>query len=140
MKIFIICSTSFYNKVKEVKEKLEEKGYVVETPNCYDEDESFNDYDKMSEEEYLEYFKNMYNKSRENIKNVDAVLALNYTKEKNGEKLENYIGASTFLELYEAFMQNKKIFILNDLPNNLLYDELKGFNPTIIHGDLNIIK
>ena len=36
-------------------------------------------------------------------------------------------------------MQNKKIYMLNGYPNNMLYDEIKGFNPTIINGDLDKI-
>ena len=52
---------------------------------------------------------------------------------------DNYIGAATFLEMYEAFMQGKKIYIFNDYPNNMLLDEIKGFNPTILNGDLSKI-
>ena len=94
----------------------------------------------MADEEYYSFFKKMYYESRENIKDVDAVLVLNYDKYKDGVYYKNYIGASTFLEMYEAFMQNKKIFILNNYPDNMLFDEIKGFNPIILDGDLDRIK
>lgn len=140
MKILIICSTSFYDKINAIKEKLEENNHIVYMPNCYDNPVTSEDNKKMTKDEYLEFFKRMYYESRKVINLVDAVLVLNYTKEKNGQKFENYIGASTFLEMYEAFMQNKKIFMMNDFPDNLLIDEIKGFNPTIINGNLDKIK
>ena len=68
-------------------------------------------------------------------KNMDAVLVLNFNK--NGQ--ENYIGGATFLEIYDAFRMNKKIYFVNDIPNNMLKDELIGFNPTIVGEDLRKI-
>ena len=140
MKILIVCSTSFYGRIKAVQEELEENGHIVNMPNCYDAPVTNEDNKKMTQSEYLEFFKRMYNQSREEISKIDAILVLNYTKEKNGMCFDNYIGASTFLEMYEAFMQNKKIFMMNDFPDNMLLDEIKGFNPTIINGDLSMIK
>lgn len=139
MKILIICSTSFYDRIKDVAEVLTKNGHQVKMPNCYDAPVTNDDNKKMTEEEYKEFFARMYQESREGVSSVDAVLVLNYTKVKNGQSCDNYIGASTFLEMYEAFMQNKKIYLMNDYPNNMLLDEIKGFNPTIINGDLNKI-
>ena len=34
MKVLIVCSTSFYDMVKDVKEKLESNGHEVYLPNC----------------------------------------------------------------------------------------------------------
>lgn len=140
MKILIVCSTSFYNKIAEIKSDLIKNGHIVEMPNCYDDPVTNDDNKKMSESEYMEFFKKMYHESREKITSVDAILVLNYNKEKNGIIYKNYIGASTFLEMYEAFMQNKKIYMLNGLPDNMLFDEVKGFNPIILNGNLNDIK
>ena len=136
MKILIVCSTKFYNKIDKIKKELENLGHQVTTPNHYDES-GFNDDDyNMSEEEYLNFFKSCYYESREKISKVDAILVLNYSKEKK----ENYVGASTFLEMYEAFMNNKKIYMINGYPENMLLDEIKGFNPLIIGEDLTKIK
>ena len=140
MKIMLICSTQFYDKIPPIKDYLESKGFNVIIPNGYEEPDNYDDYDSMSEKEYYEFFKNMYYESREKINNIDAVLALNYTKTKNNQQFKNYVGASTFLELYEAFMQNKKIYLLNDIPDNMLYEEIKGFNPTILNENLDLIK
>ena len=70
--------------------------------------------------------------SENKIKQNDAVLVLNF--EKNGVK--NYIGGATFLEMYDAFRLDKKIFLYNDIPQGMLYDEILGFKPIIIKGDL----
>ena len=135
MKILIVCSTSFYSKIENIKKELNKKGHIVIMPNCYEDQDI--DYEKMTEKEYLEFFKNMYNESREKIRTVDAILVLNYDKEKNGKISNNYIGGSTFLEMYEAFMQNKKIYMLNGFPESILLDEIKGFNPILLNGKID---
>lgn len=139
MKIMIVCSTSFYDKVENIKNKLIKYGYEVVLPNGY---ESINDeksYDEMSNEEYCKFFKDMFIESREKINDVDSIIVLNYSKEKNGKVFSNYIGASTFLEIYEACMQNKKIYLLNEIPNNMLSDEIKGFNPVVLNGKIELL-
>jgi hypothetical protein len=35
------------------------------------------------------------------------------------------LGGATFLEMYDAFRLNKQIFLYNDIPEGMLYDELK---------------
>lgn len=77
----------------------------------------------------------MIRHSEDVIKEMDAVLVLNY--DKNGQK--NYIGGATFLEIYDAFRLNKKIFFINDIPEGILKDELIGFNPTVINGNLKLV-
>ena len=139
MKVLVVCSTSFYDRVEDVKNGLEKNGHVVYLPNCYDDPVTNDDNKLMDDQEYLDFFRSMYYESRDKILEIDAILVLNYTKEKNGVALNNYIGASTFLEMYEAFMQNKKIFMINDYPDNMLLDEIKGFNPIIINGDISKI-
>lgn len=140
MKILIICSTSFYDRIPPIKEKLELAGHTLTMPNCYDAPVTSEDHKLMTDEEYKAFFREMYYESRENIENNDAVLVLNYDKIKNGNLFQNYIGASTFLEMYEAFMQDKKIFVLNELPESMLSDDLKGMNPTILNGNVELIK
>lgn len=139
MKIMIICSTSFYDKIKLVEEELIGYGHTLIMPNNYDSPVTSEDHETKTEEEYIQFFQEQYLESRNKISEVDAVLVLNYTKEKNGQCFENYIGAATFLEMYEACMQKKKIYVMNELPNNLLLDELKGFAPVVLNGDISLI-
>ena len=77
----------------------------------------------------------MFKQSKDVIEKMDAVVTLNF--DKNGKK--NYIGGATFLELYEAFMADKKIYLYNDIPEGMLYDEISGFSPIVLHGNLDLI-
>ena len=79
----------------------------------------------------------MYKQSEELISNMDAVLVLNFDKEKDGEIFKNYIGGATFLEMYDAFRLHKKIYLYNSIPEGMLFDEIQGFNPIIIEGNLD---
>ena len=45
-----------------------------------------------------------------------------------------------FLEMYDAFRLGKNIYLYNDIPEGMLYDEIEGFNPIIINGNLEKIK
>jgi len=71
---------------------------------------------------------------------MDAVLVLNFDKIENNKVLKNYIGGATFLEIYDAFRLNKKIYLYNDIPKGILYDEIQGFGPIIINKDIEKIK
>lgn len=133
MKILLICSKAFYNKLPEYKKELEEFGHEIYMPNCYDAPETEAKYRGTPEHHIFKA--KMFKKSEETIKKMDAVLVLNFNK--NGQ--ENYIGGATFLEIYDAFRMNKKIYFVNEIPNNMLKDELIGFNPMIIGKDLSKI-
>ncbi len=78
----------------------------------------------------------MFRQSEKTIEKIDAVLVLNFNK--NGQ--ENYICGATFLEIYDAFRMNKKIYFINNIPDNILKDELIGFNPIIIGDDFSKIQ
>jgi len=138
MKIFIICSKAFYSEVKDIKERLEGMGHEIIVPNSY------NDYllgTNSEQEAYkagnqAEFKARMFKMSKERIQGIDAVLTLNF--DKNGQK--NYIGGATFLELYEAFMAGKKIYLYHDIPEGMLKDEINGFSPIVINEDLDLVK
>ena len=140
MKILIICSKKFYSKIEEVKKILEEKNNEVFLPNCYDDPTAEQKMWDLGKEEHQKFKAKMYKQSEETISKMDAVLVLNLDKEKEGEIFKNYIGGATFLEMYDAFRLDKKIYLYNDIPNGMLFDEIEGFGPIIIKGDLNLIK
>ena len=133
MKILLICSKVFYDKLSAFKKDLENLGHEVFMPNCWDAPETESLF-RGTPEHHL-FKAKMFRQSEETIKKMDAVLVLNFNK--NGQ--ENYIGGATFLEIYVAFRMNKKIYFINDIPNNMLKDELIGFNPTIVGDDLTRI-
>lgn len=55
------------------------------------------------------------------------------------ESIDNYIGGATFLEMYDAFRMGKKIYLYNPVPKGILEDEIIGFNPIIINGNIKKI-
>lgn len=140
MKVLIICSKKFYPKIEEVKKYLEKKNIEVFLPNCYDDPTAEQKAWDLGAEEHQKFKSKMYKQSEDTISNMDAVLVLNLDKEKDGKILKNYIGGATFLEMYDAFRLGKKIYLYNDIPNGMLYDEIEGFSPIIIGGNLEIIK
>ena len=140
MKILVICSKKFYSKIPEIKEKLEENNIEVFLPNCYDAPDTEAKMWELGEEEHQKFKSRMYKQSEETISQMDGVLVLNFDKEKNGKIDKNYVGGATFLEIYDAFRLNKKIYLYNDIPEGMLYDEIQGLGPVLINGDLEKIK
>ena len=109
MKILLICSKAFYGRLQETKEVLQQLGHEIFMPNCWDCPETEAQY--RGTPQHAEFKAKMYKQSEEAISHVDAVLVLNYNK--NGQA--NYIGGATFLELYDAFRHDKKIFFMNKI-------------------------
>lgn len=136
MKIFICSSKYFYKDISPIKEFLESKGHIITLPNSYDNPGMEDKMRNISQEEHSAWKGEMLRLQKEKVRDCDAILVLNL--EKNGQK--NYIGGATFLEVYMAFDFQKKIFLYNDFPDNILRDELVGMNPTIINGNLELIK
>lgn len=135
MKIFIICSKVFYGNIPPIKEVLDKAGHEVTLPNSYDDPGAEARYKEKGEKEHAEWKAGMLRHSQQVIKGIDAVLVLNF--EKNGQI--NYIGGATFLEMYDAFRLGKKIYMYNDIPDNLLKDEIEGFEPILIHSKLALL-
>ena len=135
MKILIICSKAFYKDIAPIQKKLEEKGNEIYLPNSYYHPEAEQESWNLGEKEHSEFKARMFRQSAQTIKKMDAVLTLNFNK--NGK--DNYIGGATFLELYEAFMNKKKIFLYNPIPEGMLYDEIQGFSPIVINGNINLV-
>ncbi len=136
MKIFISCSRMFFNKVLPIKEELERFGHIVSFPNGYNTPNLEEEMKLLKESEYREWKSKMLKEDGELIKNNDAILVLNF--EKNG--IPNYIGEATFLEMFRSLDSNKKIFLYNPIPNNMLKDEIEGMNPIVISGNLSLVQ
>ncbi len=136
MKVLIVCSKAFYKKVDLIKEELEKMGHIVELPNSCDKPDAEEQSWRLGKEEHSKFVAKMFKISQEKIIDNDAVLALNF--DKNGK--QNYIGGATFIELYEAFIKQKKIFLYNDIPQGMLYDEISAFCPIVINGDISLVK
>lgn len=135
MKIFIICSKQFYGRIQQFEQELMSLGHTVVLPNCYDDPGTEERYRKLGTKKHSDWKKTMLEHSAKVIEGVDAVLVLNF--DKNG--VSNYIGGATFLEMYDAFRLGKTIFMVNDVPEGMLKDEIEGFKPVILSGDISKI-
>lgn len=66
------------------------------------------------------------------IGNADAILVVNCS----AKGIDNYIGGNTAMEMYSAHVQNKPIFVLNDLPKDLSYqEEILAMRPICLKGN-----
>ncbi len=130
MKITICGSMVFKEQMLGVSEKLGLLGHLVNVPSMEEDDFTERDDQNMAE------FKNrMILEHTEKIKNSDAILVLNYSK--NG--FDDYIGANSFLEMGVAFTLGKKIYLLGDIPNQSNRDEILGLKPVCLLGNLGNI-
>ena len=136
MKIFIISSATFYDKIPPIKQYLESKGFELVMPNTYNNPNLEKEVWKKGFKAHAELEKELFKLSEEKIKDVDAVLCVNFEK----YNIKNYIGGATFIEIYEAFKNNKKIYLYHDIPKGMLYDEIAGFDPIIINENLDLIE
>ncbi|MEK7680940.1 MAG: hypothetical protein AAB348_02760 [Patescibacteria group bacterium] len=143
MNVTICGSNTFYDEMLDVKKKLEELGHQVKLPPAEIEDENGN---MISVKEFYIVRKAETNDNswvwdrkeeamRKHFQKVewsDAVLILNYDK----NDVPNYVGANTLLEMGLAFHLNKKIYLLNGMPEISYKEEILGMKPIVINQDL----
>ena len=134
MKIIICGSMKVSGKMVEIKKELEKSGHEVLLPRHTEEYAIM----KTSDHIHNESVKNKINNDLirdyyNEIKNGDAILAVN--EELNG--ISGYIGGNTFLEMGFAHVLNKKIFLLNAIPEMGYKDEIVAMKPTVLNGNLN---
>jgi nucleoside 2-deoxyribosyltransferase len=131
-KTITICgSMHFFKEIQKLQEDLQNLDFTVLIPNGESLDK---DYSKMTIEEQIEMKHGFIDDHIAKIKAADIVLVANFTK--NGQ--ENYIGANTFLELGFAYILNKKLFLLNDIPYTQdTATEILGLKPVALQQDLN---
>ena len=143
-KIITICaSCSFYTKVIEVQKQLEDLGYKVLVPLTAKKMEKSNDFRVEKYKPWMERPTGYKRKAFltkghfDKVVEGDVTLVLNY--EKNGR--EGYIGGAVLSEMALAFYFKKPIYILNPIDESSPYkEEMYGFLPKIINGDLKSIK
>ena len=135
MNLFLCTSKHLYGKVPSIKSDLEARGHIVTVPNSFNDPMKEEEMKQLGADAHRDWKAGMIRLQREKILANDGILVLNF--EKNGQL--NYIGGATFLEIYQAFDNQRKIFLYNPLPQNIFTDELKAMNPTVINGNLDLI-
>lgn len=136
-KVFIVCSKWCYIFIPDIVSRLSQLGYDVELPNFYDDpfiEERIKN--NMTKEQHVEFCKKSFKISQDKAKKSDMTLVINANKIIDNVVYENYIGGATFLEMYDSYLEDHPIFLYNDIPQGMLYDEIEGMNPTVLNRDL----
>jgi len=137
MKIGIIGSMQFTDKMLEVREKLQELGHDAFVTDLHkamvgktdDEIEKIKLHQKYNMDAIREFWNMM--------QGADAVLVLNY--DKNG--IKNYVGGNTLMEVGFAHVLNQKVFMLNPIPEMpYCKTEIEAVKPIILNGDFSKIE
>ena len=129
MRIVICGSMSSIGDMVAVKKKLLQRNHRVTLPKTLDgETDHESTKNKIEHDLIRGYFKE--------IESADAVLIVNV--EKRG--IPSYIGGNSFLEMAFAHVLNKKIFLLNDIPDMIYTDEIEAMQPVALNGDFSKIE
>lgn len=143
MKIAICGSLNFTHEIKRLADELSKLGFEVHIPissekilrgefsldEIKQEKESGTFADRAIKYDSIRAYWHIINGS-------SAILVANFDK----RGVKNYIGGNTFLEMGFAHVQNKPIYLLNDIPDMIYTDEIRAMQPIIINGDLLKIK
>ena len=143
MKIAICASLDFTNEIIDIAKQLTEQGHEVIIPKTsemvlnkevtiekiLEEKENGEISERAIRQNSIRYY-------FEIIKKVDAILVLNFNK----KGIKDYIGGNVFLEMGFAHVLDKKIFLLNEIPNMPYKDEIRTMQPIVLSGDLTKIR
>ncbi|MDC1205321.1 hypothetical protein N8083_00540 [Candidatus Pacebacteria bacterium] len=142
MKIYVLGSNTFMHEMVAAKDELIELGldgwihpdYIDLVAGKKQEIiERANSGEHAAVKRENNYFKVHFN----HIKQSDAVLVVNHNK--NG--IESYVGGNALIEMGQAYVLDKKIFLLNNIPTDLSYStEIEAMDPICLDGDLTTIK
>lgn len=145
MRITVCGSIDFSQEMERVRKALEEKGHEVLMPDSI-KDFGLTGPEKVRElksdrKRFLGEIKPTYTKKHfDKVAKSDAILVVNMDK----RGIRNYIGGATFAEMMLAFHYNKKIFLLNPVPQDeklsAYIEEIEGCHPVILDGDLSLVK
>lgn len=142
MKVYVLGSSHFMKEMVATKDRLCELGY---------DGWIHPDYEAFVRGEKQEILQRAFNGEHAAIKRENNYLKVHYqhildsdaivfvNAEKKGRK--NYIGGNVLIEMGQAYVNNKKMFLLYDLPLDSAYiEEIESMDPICLKGDLNNIK
>jgi|SRR3989344_7588570 len=138
MKIYVLGSNSFVDEMVSCKDKLLELGFDGWIHADYEahvrgQKKAFPDTDLPKENAAFKKANDYIRAHYKHILESDAVLIVN--SEKRG--IRNYIGGNCLMEMGQAYVNGKKIFLLNGIPEQSSYlDEILAMEPVCLNGDL----
>lgn len=133
MHVVVCGSMTSSEKMVEIKNELESLGHSALLPmhtEAYANKEKTEESDEESAENKIEgdLIRDYYKK----IEDADVVLIVN--EKKNG--VEGYVGGNTFLEMGFGHVLNKKVYMLNEIPDVSYTSEIVAMQPIVLDGDL----
>lgn len=137
MKIIICGSMTLAEEMIKSGKELNNRGHKIILPKFTEEYAKLNSCEKIHKESVKNKLE--YDLIREYflfIKEGDATFTVNETR--NG--ILNYIGGNSFLEMGFAHVLNKKIYLLNPIPNMIYTDEIIAMKPIVVNGDYSIVR
>ena len=141
MRIYVLGSTTFVKEMVAIVKKLKKRGYDgwihphyinYVTQKNHPHLKRIKDGEHSQVKIENDYIRQHY----EHILESDAVLVVNLKK--NG--IKNYIGGNVLMELSQAYVNDKKIYLLNPIPDMFYKEEIVAMRPIVINGDFDKIK
>ena len=142
--IITICgSIDFTYEIKKIADELAAAGHKVNIPftsqKILNGQLSLADFQKEKEKNrdgaFRKIKEDVIKRYYKIINESDAILVVNITK----REIKNYIGGNVLLEMGFAHVLDKKIYLLNDVPELAYTDEISAMKPVVISGDLSSI-
>lgn len=138
IKVYVLGSNYFIPQMVKCSEDLRALGYAGWIHPDY---EAFNrgekqDIIKRASSGEAAEMKRKYNYLKVHYQHIlesDAILFV------NGEKkgIKNYIGGNVLMEMGQAYVNERPIFLLYDIPTESAYlDEIKAMDPICLKGNL----
>lgn len=133
MKIGIIGSMQFTEKMLEIRDELNKNGHEAFLTDLHKTLVGKTDEEKEKIKLHQKYNLDAIREFWNAMQGADAILVLNFDK----NNIKNYIGGNTLMEIGFAHVLNQKIFLYNPIPNISYYEsEIEAVKPIIINGDL----
>lgn len=136
MKITVCGSMTFSKKMLDIERELLGLKHEVVLPRFAKEYSKLETADEIHAESAENKIKHDLIKDHYyEIKNSDAILVVN----KDKKDIKNYIGGNSLIEIAFAHILEKKIFLLNPIPQMNYIDEIIAMKPVVLNGNLTKI-
>jgi len=128
--IITLCSSArFFDKLLDIKNAFELRGYEVLLPSMIN-------YHHLGENALVKIHYNLIRDHFARIERSDAIYVANYDK----DGIAGYIGGSAFLEIGKAFDKSIPIFLLNPIPQKISYrEELLAMQPIVVGQNWDMV-
>ena len=136
MKIGVVGSMQYTEKMMEICEELKKLGYEAYMSKFAATFVGKSDEEKERIKLEQKYQEDAIREDCKWVKDMDALLVANYNK----HDVPNYIGGNAFIEMAYAHILGKTLYLLNSIPEMPYYGtEIVAMKPVVLHGDLRKI-